>query len=45
MVTFGDGGFQKFVGSVGKVVSAVLNLLTFVAVASSRTRVRVRGLA
>jgi hypothetical protein len=43
MMTFGDGGFQNLIDAIGEVISAVLNLVTFVAVASLLMRVRIRG--
>ena len=43
LLTFGNDGVGYFIDGIGKVVSAVLNLFTFVAVASLLMRVRVGG--
>jgi hypothetical protein len=43
MLTFGDDGFGNFIDAIGKAISAVLNLFTFVAVASVLMRVSIRG--
>jgi hypothetical protein len=43
ILTFGDDSFGNFIDAFGKPVSAVLNLFTFVAVATVLMRVRIRG--
>jgi hypothetical protein len=40
LLTFGDGRFGDFIDTIGTVIGAVVNLLTFVAVASVLTRER-----